>query len=218
MAYPINANDVFMATLRGFLFGQEVMTTLHYRYAPGSPVITNGSVALDDLFAVLDGPGDVLDDFISAMPPQFGEFRLDLQWIYPLRYRKQTYTPSTVVGTGDATTVTNLAACITLAGQTADKRSLSNKHIPGVGGDTTDSGFLSAPYKAQLGGYATQIQADLVTGTKFFEPIIFGRPRAAFTKCGRDYPALPVSRVDVYTATVQDTARVQRRRTVGLGK
>lgn len=218
MAYPINPNDVMMATLRGFLFGQEVMTTLHYRSAVGSPIVTNGSVALDDIFTQMDLPGGICEDFIASMPPQFGEFKLDLQWIYPLRYRKQTYTPTTTIGTGDATTVTNLAASIEIHGQEASKRSRCVKHIPGVGGDSCDTGFLTAAYKANLVGYVAELQADITAGGHSYEPIIWGKPRSAYTQCGRDYPALPALRTDIYGASIGDTVRVQRGRTVGVGK
>lgn len=219
MAYPINSNDVFQVTIRGFMFGQLVMTTLHYRYAPGSPVITNGSTALDDIFGQLDLGGDVLDDLSTILPPQLGSIEVDLQWVYPLRYRRQTYLPSNTAGLGTATTVGNVDAVMTLFGETATRRSIANKHLP-CSPDDCDQGLMTAAYKLAATAYVAQVQADLNPGAglRFYEPIIWGRPQVAFTKCGVDHPALPALRTDVAGAFIQDTSRVMRRRTVGAGK
>lgn len=217
MAYPINANDVCLVTIRGVLLDQVVMTTLAYRHAPGSVVITNGAAFLDDMFANLDQAGDVLEDLVGALPGNMGEILVDLQWVYPIRYRKKTYTPTINLGQGSDTTISNIAAVITVAGEQASRRTIANKHIP-ISQLDVEAGQLTAGYAAVLEAYKTQILADLlpVAGHPM-EPIIWGPPKAAYTKCGKDYPALPALRTDIVTAVIQDTSRVMRRRTLRLG-
>jgi len=217
VAYPINANDVVQVTIRGTLIDQTVMTTLFYRRPPGSAIINNGSVHLDNMFTNLDQPGDVLNDLTDALPDNLFDIEVDLQVIYPQRYMKQTYTPTVDVGQLASTKFTNTAAVITLRGEQANRRTVCCKHIP-VNEDSVTDGRLTVVYRGILDAYVAQIQADLepVVGV-FWEPIIWGKPRAAFTKCGRDYPALPALRTDVIKVITQPTARVMRRRTVGLG-
>jgi len=217
VAYPVNANDVCFVTIRGVLLDQVVMTTLAYRRPPGSTVVTNGSTYLDAIFANLDQPGDVLNDLTDILPGNLGEIVVDLQWIYPIRYRKQTYTPTVNVGQQAASTVSNLAAVITVNGEQANKRTISNKHIP-IGQANTDAGKLDAAWVLDAAAFKAQILADLApTPGTLMEPIIWGRPRPAFTKCGRDFPELPALRTDIIGSVIQDTVRVMRRRTLRIG-
>lgn len=216
MAYAITSGSVVQMTLRGILFDQVVMTTFHYRLDLTGP-LANGGVALDDINTQLQGVGNMLDDYSAAMPPEWVSDDYDLQWIYPLRFVKRTYTNGFPNGTGIGTTMTNASAALLVRGEAATKRSVATKHLPGVGGGSINAGMLSGAYLAGAGAIKAQVQANVVAAGRTYTPIIWGRPRAAFTKCGRDFPALDPLYTPITNAVLQDTARVQRRRTVGLG-
>lgn len=215
--YSVSGNYVVQATIRGTLLNQQVMTTLHWRLDPATPPFANGSTLLDNIWTVIGAPGALISKLVNALPGNMGEIVCDLQWIYPLRYRKQTYVPAVNIGGDSVSTTTNLACVLTLTGEAANRRTICNKHIP-MSQANADSGLVDAGYVALILPYATALQADIVTVTPHtLNAIIWGKPRQAYEQCGRTYPALPDLRTPITNVAIQDTVRVMRRRTVRVG-
>lgn len=216
MAYPIDPNDVIQLNIVGFIHGQEVMNTLHYKMSQTSPSVADGETLLNALFTDMDQAGGLLDLWAQTMPANLGGIFIELQKIYPLRYRKKVYTPTVTFGNRAASTTTNNAAVISLHGDAATRRSVGNKHLV-TGPSDIDGGLLDPGYKGAVTDLMEQMLVEYTLGTSVIIPIIWGKPRSAYTQCGRDYPALPALRTTVVGGIVEETARVMRRRTVGLG-
>lgn len=218
MADPIAVGWVLSATFRGELFNQLVMTTFNYEVTevPGGGAPSN-ILAITQFNTAFLAPGDMIDDYTNAMPVEYNLVAMDYQWIAPLRYRKVSKFDAAGPGNGGTTTTPNLAACITLAGDRATRRTVSTKHLPGLGGADIDDGILNGGAIARYGVVATQAQAAVVAAGTTYKPIIYGRFIAPFTKCGKDYPGQPELTTLIEFGFPQVTARVMRRRTVGVG-
>lgn len=217
MAYDIAARSVCQVTIRGTLFNQVVMNTFHYRL-DGTSSLINGSLFLDNFSAVLTAPGNLIDAWEGVVPAQVINHFLDLQWIDLDRFVKKTYVVGTEGGSPLGTTSTNQAAVLELRADIADKRSISSKHIPGLGGSGIVAGQLSFDKTAEMSTVGEASVLPLTVGTRIMTPIIFGRARAAYTdKHGVVHPAIGKSYREVSQFIVQATARTMRRRTVGVG-
>lgn len=218
MAYPVASGSVLQLTLRGILLDQVVMTIFHYQLDPTSPSLLDGAAALDNFFTQIAAGGDMLNDYGDAMPTEWVSDEIDLQWIWTPRYVKKTYAnPFPNGNSGSSTTVCNLACAMEIRGETANKRSVGIKHLPGVGGGDATAGFLTPAYLATAAAIKAQCQASVVAAGRTYNPIIYGRERQAFTKCGKTYPFLPQLSTRITNASLNDTVRVMRRRTVGIG-
>jgi hypothetical protein len=217
VSYSIASNSVVQVTLKMTLFNQVVMNTFHYRYEQGLIPITDGAAALSDFNDALDIDTFYLN-YINSLPPQCLNIVADLQWIYPLRYVKRSFNQGPVGGSPNATTVSNMAAALLMRGDTASRRSVGTKHIPGVGGATVAAGLLSAGKVAEVTDFADRAILVQMVGDRIFRPIVYGRARPAYTdRHGVLHPALPTLMTPITAYEVETTARVMRRRTVGLG-
>lgn len=218
MGYAVTANSVMQVTLRGTLFNQTVMNTFHYRVDSGGGVLADGAAALSQMNDALGIPDSFYDTYQRVLPPQVVNIIADLQWIDPDRFVKRTF-PVWPLGTGAFTATTpNLSAVLELRGDIADKRSIGTKHIPGLGGVAVAGGLVQAALLADLEEFGQQARLPQTVGGRTMTPIVFGRARAAYTdKFGVLHPAIGKSYRPITEFTVQTTARVMRRRTVGLG-
>ena len=219
MAYAINGNAVCQATFRSRVFGQLCINTFHWRLDLGGGTLTNGSQFLDDFFDELNTPGGFNAKLAAAYGQAVLNVEVDLQWIDPDRFRKNTYV---VIGGGLGAwlaTTANTSATLELRGDIADKRGRGIKHIPGIGGTAIASGLVAAPTVVALNDLGLAASFDVLVGARIMSPIIFGRARAAYTKPdGTPVPALPKAYRPVTSFIVPQTARVMRRRTVGVGQ
>lgn len=218
MAYAIAGNSVCQVTCRGRLFGQEVMNVFHWRVDSGGGVIPDGAAFLGDFFAELSVVDTWFTKYLACLAPNIQNINADFQWIDLDRFVKRNFI---VAGGGAAVhipTTANNAAVILLRADIADKRSLGVKHIPGLGGSAVAAGVLTGGITAALGDFGQQAILPVDVGARTMNPIVFGRARPEYTdKHGVLHPAIPKSYRLITSYTVEDTARVMRRRTVGLG-
>lgn len=219
MPDPIAVGWVLAATVRGAMNGQTTLTTWNYlvtEIAAGG--VPSNILAITNFNTEWQQPGDMQDDYTNAMPANWVMDAMEFQWIAPSRYRKITFPNGNPGGgnPGDAHT-SNLAVVITLNGEKATRRSISNKHLPGIAQDDYLDGILGNPTLASMTVLAAQTQADIVADNVTYKPIIYGRFIAPFVKCGVNKPGQPELKTLVTGATVRNTVRVMRRRTVGVG-
>jgi hypothetical protein len=214
--YDPGTGSVVQATFRGLLHGQLVMNTFHYTPQTAGGV-TGGGAFLDDMFDVLNAVDGMCVRWKAILSSSVTLLECDLQWIYPDRFIKRTYTIG-ANGDNDNTTTTNLATVISLRGNQADKRSIGTKHIPGLTAALCDAGLIQPAQYALADDLCVRAILPITVGTRVLDPIVFGRARAAYTDPdGTVHPPLPVSKRVITTYIVQQTARVMRRRTVGVG-
>jgi len=218
MAYSINGNAVCQATIRSRVFAQVCINTFHWRLDLGGGTLTNGSLFLDDFRDELNVPGGFLTKLIASYGQAVLAVEMDLQWIDPDRFRKNTY-PVVAGGLGAwLATTANTSATLELRGDVADKRGRGVKHIPGIGGTAISNGLVAGPTIIALEELGLQASSDVLVGARIMSPIVFGRARASYTKPdGTVVPAIPKAYRIVTSFVVPQTARVMRRRTVGVG-
>lgn len=202
----IGVDDIMLATMNGVCLGQRVMNTFVYR-CTATPSGTSDIVALDALHTKWMAPLGLIQDLISCTPENCNWTEAWYQIVRPTRYRK-VVRPIGSLGAypGDAATA-NLQGSITRFGELATKRDQGGiRLIIGTTDDNIDNGFLDENLKISMAVLATEMQTTQATAT----PSVTWVPQVGLPADGA-----PTRRC--VQAVVQDTVRVLRRRTVGLG-
>lgn len=214
MAKPVRDGAVCQVSILGVLHAQTVITTWHYRFLQTTPVFVEGDTVADQISTrIIAG---LYGSYTAIMPVEWTATSIDIQWITPVRYRKKVY-PRADAGGGGTTTTANMAAALTLQGDAATRRAQATKHIPGLGSGDILAGTLRPAYLALLNTLGGSAVADLVFALGQAEPVIYGRFIAADPTTTPPTPGQPELITTVTTYNVNPNARVQRRRTVGLG-
>jgi hypothetical protein len=204
MPYPIGNGNIVAVTFEGLLEGQQVMSTLHFRFDSFGPV-PNGGAELDELAAVIKGAGGLFSKWLACVSRDTLERNIAVQLIAPDRFVRRVYVwtqPNGQAGTDAFSSNTSIA--LTKRGQAANRSNIGAVHMPGVPLSFVTGGLLN---NAGVIGY-TQLCGALVapqgTTNGNFVPVIF-------------HKAQPLDSEQVLTCDPQLNVRVQRRRTVGVG-
>jgi len=211
MALPnITTGAIFSVTFDGRCFGQQVMNKFYYKVGVTS--------AGPDPFAALF---EALDAQLSVVLGMYTRYRLMLpsNWDATIN-RYQVLSPDRLVafdvdkvglhGTNTFETLTaNVAACITRRGSFANRHNIASTHIL----RTEDAAFitdgkLTALAKGALslfkGHLTTSLDIATDSGDTNLIPVIFNKN-------------IPADSVPVTSTLTQETVRVMRRRTLGIG-
>jgi hypothetical protein len=216
--YAVSGNSVCQVTMRCTLFNQVVMNVFDYRLDLAGGTVAEGAAFLSDFNDALSAGGGFYETYIGCLPAQCVNIEADLQWIDLTRFVKRTFFVNPLGSFSHVPTTANLSAVLQLRGNIADKRSIGTKHIPGLGGTAVAAGLVTAGLLGQIEEFRDQAVLDVAVGVRTMTPIIFGRARPSYVnKHGVTIPAIPKSYRVVTTGSLHNTARVMRRRTVGLG-
>lgn len=206
MAIPAAANQKYLVTFKATAFNQVILNTFVYNLTvPGT--VGTVDIACDTLKAKLDEPNALFERWQNALPPNVTIDEVRVQCIWPQRVAAISYP---FVGTGafiDEADTANQAAVITRRGELANRRNVGSLHMlapSGVG--SIQSGVIQAAYRSALDSLATQVKTqytEVVFGTTW-TPVLFSKSQ-------------PSLLTPIVSTTVQNSARVMRRRTVGLG-
>lgn len=204
MAYIINPDSIALFTIKGKLFGQEVMTTHHYRYS--GAVIADGADFLVNTLGANPQWGLLYAAWIGAISRDVQEVTMLGQWIYPTRFRPVKVTDAITQGALGGTTTGNIAQVVSLLSTLAGRTGVANKHLPGLPNTGQIEGSLTAGQRVLLNTYGDAARTPLSTaGGSFMFPVVYHRAAPGASRV-----------VELYT--VNPYVRTQRRRTVGLGK
>lgn len=203
MAYTINTGSVVLVTFRGTLFGQDVMNTFHYRW--DGPVLASGLTALIALIGTNPQMQANMALWQNCISEDVVDCRVIGQWIFPLRYRQYNTVMAAPTGSGSPCGTANVASVITLVADRASRHGVGNKHLPGLPLSSQEQGFLTNGQKVANTDFANAMAATVVMLGGIFQPVIYNRVN-------------PAASMEVIGAEENLTVRVQRRRTVGLGK
>lgn len=206
----VSVGDVFHLTFVGRCNQQRIMLNLDYEITAltGS---TSDILLSDDLCErVTQAGADLLEtDFLNTMPANYVLDEVTAQKIYPDRFRMSKNTRGLAGNLANDALTSNVNAVITLYCELSGRKYISNKHVgpaPTTAG-WIDDGLVTVGYKAVLNTLKTKfLDAIVVLGWYTATPVIFHQGDA-FPKS--DY---------IVGGTVQDTVRIMRRRTVGLGE
>lgn len=195
----------------GHIYGQNTMTVLHYMVS-GVLQPKDWNLFRNDFhqqfYTDLDS---FVKNYLEATSDDFFLDGIRYQLIFPTRYAYDYYpTPGDQGGVVQPALPPNDGATITKRNDATGKNNRGSIHMPGVPSTFVVDGFLTA---AAIGTYA-QIGAKGVTPISLAQlpdppmewaPVIFHR-------------VAPGASQPWTTWTVQDTSRVNRRRTVGVGE
>lgn len=207
MDYDIADHSILLLTFEGKLFGQQVMTNLCYRLDNDPPgEITGAKARLDDLLATVIGVGGLYTKWLNAISRSVKSCEAYGQIISPVRYAYRDALDAADEGliASDAL-APNYSAVVVRSGVLADRHNNSVLKLPGVPSNGIIDGVVQAGYGVALDEFAqASIEAlPFGFGTQAF-PVAFNR-------------ATPANSRDLDLAYAQPTARVMRRRTVGVG-
>jgi len=202
------AGDRVLITVVGHLHNQRIMMTFPYLCDE-----VGASIQQSDAFAALRDQlcvaGGFMDKLKAVLPNNFEDLALWFQVIAPVRYSKYTLSSTATGAFNDVNAQTpNLAAVVTRRADRAGRKYRGSVHIPlPTSADLFSGGVLDTGYKTLVQQFANKVDDAIHTATPLINltPSLFHKP-------------LSVDPTPIVEAFAQDTVRVMRRRTVGLGE
>lgn len=207
MAAPLNS--ILEVGFEGTVNGQRTLTVLHYRVTTVSP--DPSILGEQETFIAEVGPlgnFNIVAPYIACCGNNFTLNNVTAQFVSPTRTRRSSATFNTPGQVAEAVTAQNVSAVITKRTDLGGRKQIGGVHLPAVPPSRYVGGMLTA---AHLTAMATLRAALLAT----VSPPIAG---GSYKPClwHKKLPAQPAS--DLVTQLVsQETLRIMRRRTVGLG-
>lgn len=207
MPYAISVGSVLEIVFEGKLLGQQTITSFCYLFDTGSALsIPDGRAAVVEALNTVTIAGGMLDKYLLACSDQLVGVRAYGQWITPIRYAYvQAARPADDGQIAQLANTPNIAGVITRRGEIADRRNISSTHMPAVPASNYSAGTL-------VGGQITLYETLL---TEMLTNLTVG-PAAVLYPCAF-HRALPSASRVMKEGFVEDTVRVMRRRTVGVG-
>lgn len=197
--------DRILVTFVGRLLQQRTMNTFLYRVASVPPGTDIGVLA-GFIYTELNTTGGLASRYLDCVPVNLSLEQIWIQTIAPTRYTKSIFTVGDVGSGGQADTA-NVQQSITRKGELAGRFSIGGIRVPcATTVDTITDGKLTTSALAALNALAGEMKETLsvASGTATLVPQV-GTPPA------------PVNSIDLVDTIAENTVRVIRRRTVGLG-
>jgi len=209
MANVVGAADIVEVTLLGSCFGQAVQNKFHYACISVSGADQASQDVFDELDTELSAGAGLINLMLLLAPTQYELGAVRYQVIKPVR---QVAYPVQHADNGlntQNTLATNVAFAITKRGDLAGRRNISTTHVIGTtDGSLMDEGKLTPAAITLAENIAAFMdnQVSITVGAIDYEfgPVIY-------------HPTDPLNPTPITSCIVQPTARVMRRRTVGLG-
>lgn len=206
----VTVGEVVQVSLRGRALNQRIIFTHTYQVltAPTNP--TDWSDFADQFRSALVGqPSDFEDAYLACVSSGYQCEIMRIQAVAPSRLAVNDYVINQP-GTRGTTNFSNLAAVVTLRTARAGRDQVSNKHIgPIATADATNGQMINA-YLTNLNNLGALLELDIEVGETgaVMVPVIW-HSRAQG----------PVPATDrIVSHIAQSSARVMRRRTVGVGE
>jgi len=208
MAYTVTNGAIAEVTFKGTLFGETILSILHYRLG-GAPSAEDGREIADVLNTLVNGAigsGDLLDVYTFPLATAYLTDQVIIQWIYPTRYARIVYTPAIGGGQFDGPSApSNLAAVITKKGDLATRHSIGTLHLAGVPIEVIDTNLLADTYlDTKLGPLTEDLDDVLESSPTTFTPVLYNR-------------ALPSASIEITACEAPSSVRTMRRRGVRQG-
>lgn len=206
---PLALNDVLLVSLRGRCFGQDII--LSHTYFVTTPP-AGAPTTMDSLLATVNevlnvAPASLANTYRACLPTSYQLLETRAQRISPVRSAYRSQATVNAFGTHvDPATVANDSAAITMRTDFPGRDQVGTKHIGPIPDAVSVAGLLIAGYKATLQSLATALLTPIVlpAGGGTLTPCVFNQPTNTVTA--------------VTASAIGEQSRVQRRRTVGLGK
>lgn len=200
MGIPVTSGMKFLVAHRYTYSGKNYQTSYWYSAVSVTGTVDSDTASTNLMTALNTTLFASLAAFLSS---SITIVNATCQVVAPTRVRILTYTPTAVVGTGPATTTSNVSAAITKHGALSGRKYTASTHIPAPDDSTTMiGGVFTVAAKALLTTIAGNITSVVPTTGVGFQPVINN--------------GLTISEVTfIDGAFAQPNVRVMRRRTVG---
>lgn len=196
--------DSILVSIRGRIYGQQTITTYPYivQAATGQPDMLT---AFGLWAAQMQGAGGLVTTYLATTGQNFTVTELWIQDIRPQRYAAFRYLVNETGELNTSSQTTNVAGVITRRGALANRSAIGSVHIP-IPSDSAwiVAGRLTPGMQTQLDLHAASMTAIIEVGGLTLQPGLLNNASGLVS-------------TPVTLAFPQETARVMRRRTVGLG-
>lgn len=203
----LNVGDTIRCDVVGSLFGQQIISTFAYRIiiesTDADPIAASTSWANQ----WQAGAVSPYTAFLNCCPPQYTANQIRVQKIRPVRFSPGVAAVADVGQDLNNTENTNSSAVITRAASLSGRRFVGSLHLPGLAAGNMDNGSVALGFLIKMGTLASRMLndfTDLVGATKGVPVLVHKTGLPADSALTR--------------AITQQTVRVMRRRTVGVGK
>lgn len=205
MPYNIGAGSILEMSYHGKVDGQLFISQLHYLFATGTTIVDGEAAALE-MIDNLNNAGNLSDDYLACIPDEVGGIRLRAQWITPIRYRYVVDPGGVRQGTVASPSMpSNVAVALTKTGEKANRHNIGTLHMPAVPASFIGDSLLTVLGQIAYDELCSDLPDNFILATgQDLRPVLFNR-------------VAPSTSVQIVQAFPQDTSRVNRRRTVGLG-
>lgn len=205
MALPLGA--VLEMSIQGTCLGQTILNVFHYQVTTVSTTTTVSQEVTDFLSKWRNAAvaNSFMANFLACVPENYSTVKFTGQAIFPTRYVRQSQVLADP-GTRPATTVSNLQASITFNTALAGRSQIGGKRII-MSAEDSEGGIIVEALRTSLLPFCLScaLPIDVTAGGGVYTPCIYHRN-----------PNLGAPN-NIIGAFPQDTVRVMRRRTVGLG-
>lgn len=206
MAYVVSNGSVVALTFEGRHESQQVMSVLHYRLSSGG-TLPDGRAALIAFLAQVQADEKLFERWRAGRSVKLTTLRIRAQFIHPDRFAYVEQIPTIDVGAvaGDSYPV-NTAIAVTRKTDNAGRDQVGTVHLPAIPITSITNGAVTAGGLALSNDFLIESLEKITTVTPAAEwfPILYHR-------------ASPAVNPSLTGGVVQPTARIMRRRTVGLG-
>lgn len=206
---PLQGGAIVQLTYRSLLAGQRILNTFRYRCVTDLTTLPDYRLALADLADQLDAAAGMTFKYVSACPTNMVIQKYRLQPIWPIRQRYEEYdVGQNGLATLGSTNTANVAVSIKRTGDIIGPHGVGRVQIPacttGVTAGLVDPAYITA----DLVPLADQMKLEIpgVVYPITWVPLLFSVTNNI------------VSSADIIATSVEDTARVMRRRTVRVGE
>lgn len=203
-------NDVVQVSFRGTLFGQKMLTILHYSVnVVGTGTVESQLQELANALTIDNAGVNLVTDYLAAIGPSFSLDTIRCQRVDPTRSVYQVSTANLNGTFATDCTTANIAASLLKRTATPGRRGLGRVQLPGVPAAAYTGGNLTNAYlTTELSNLCQDLMAGLTTPVSAvsMQPCIFN-PGAA----GSHFSP-------IVTVTPQETVRVMHRRTLFVGE
>ena len=212
----LNVGDIILTTVNMLMNGQKLANTFPYR-------VTQDSANVDPVAACISWSGDwtigAVSPFtaiVACLPPEVSITTVTTQKIQPVRFAAGVSNYNQP-GTNEFNSSTsNTGATITRKCQQAGRKFVGFVQLPGLAQENVDNGLVTNAYLALMSTVASRMLNVFSSGS---DGLLRGEPGIIHRKWN---PTTEKWEYDGFTkiwqTIPQRSARVMRRRTVGVGK
>lgn len=204
MAYVINNGAVLQLIINYQYCGQTCLNVTNWKMS-GAPSGVDGRTTLTNFLGAVNNLGGMQPHLAAALVDSVSFRDVSAQWIAPTRYAYITQPPSAAAGLlANDGLPPNVALALERANDDAGKINRGDLHIGGISTLHVADGLSTGQAALDFDSFLSDIVTPVTLFDLVFTPVT-------------NHRADPTLGKTLLYSRIQDTSRILRRRTVGLG-